>query len=215
MFTSGTRRIGAMLTVAVAALSVAGATIAGAAPEQRGDRRLVRGVVAHVADTGFTVQMGRSRSVEVTTSSTTTYRKIDPAVVADAAVGSTVRARGTRSAPGTLAAHAVEILVSRQPAADRAATRRERQPSAESDRGQVVGRVVGNDGSTLTVATRAGETVTVTTSSSTRVVRVAAATAADVVRGTRVAVHGSGTQEGFAADRVEIGAPARERPSRS
>lgn len=215
MAVTRTRRIVSPLAVVVVGLSVAGATIAGAAPEERQQQRRVRGVVSEVGDSSFSVQMGRSRSVRVTTSSTTTYRKVDAASVADATAGTPVRVRGTRSESGTLAAQVVEIVVSRQPSADRAAAPREPRPSASPDRGHVAGRVVSNDGSTLTVATRGGETVTVTTSSSTRVVRVSAATAADVVRGTQVAVQGTGTPEGFAADRVEIGAPAKQRGGRS
>ncbi len=207
-----TRSAGRLAVAAICLLAGVLATGSVAAAHERGrdqaEKRqasAVNGVVIEVASPNFSIERRNGSRVVVATNDSTSYAKTVHAAVADATTGEFVVAKGESSDDGA-AIHARHIhIFSGGDTAD--AYRRGRH-----SRNGVAGRVLTNDGSTLTVAA-GDQIVTVTTDADTRVKETTPAGFGDLAVGQTVHAAGQRTGETtFAARRVHIHPAASPEP---
>jgi hypothetical protein len=144
------------------------------------------GTVSKIGAASITVTGFGGGTSTITTTGATTYRRAGSAITrGDIAVGERITASGTTASDGSLAADAIDV-----------------QPDV------VFGTVTGKSGSTLTIKTAGGGTATVTVSPTTtyRIMGKASATLADIAVNDQVVAQGvSGAAGTLAATSVQAG----------
>jgi hypothetical protein len=178
-----------------------------------------RGTITSIDDSTLTVETDDGDRVTVTTDSETTVTKTEDGSVSDIAVGDNLLVMGTSSGSQT----AAETIVDSGSEALGGGFRGGPSGNRElPDRGQlpdggqppnggsftppVVGSVTSIDNGTITLETAAGETVTVTTSSSTEFTVRRSAQVSDLAEGDTVLVVGETSGNQVAATAISEGA---------
>ncbi len=165
-----------------------------------------RGTITAIDGTTLTVESEDGATVTVTTSDDTRVTEATEGTLADIATGDTVRVMGPEGDDGRVAARAVIEVPARDEAAEGEA------PEGGPGRGRgLVGTVASVDGTSLTVTTAAGETVTVTTDDDTEVAVIAALAVADLEVGDEVGVRAVADDDAsdgsVAAQGIMVGEP--------
>jgi len=173
------------------------------------------GTVTEVGTSGFSLETRSGDTVEVTTSGATTFVNASSGSVDDVQEGDRVVAFGERSDSGVAAQRLVtgdeDLLPVGGPGGQgmpdgQGSPGAQGMPAGGPIAGVVAGVIRSIDGSALTISTDGGDTVTLTTSSSTKVEHLQAARASDLEVGDDVMVVGTASDSTVAATRVRIGA---------